>query len=164
MNLNPLLGDTSGAHTLTMAGVRIRFLVSSEESGGQWSFLEYTAPPGFPGPQPHLHRQTTELFYVLEGQLAVTLGERESTLAPGGFVLVPPGSVHSFSNPGTEPVRFLIQMSPGGTEGYFTALSEMVQNAPSWPLPDMRPVTALAERFDTFSPPVSQTGEGGTEA
>lgn len=55
---------------------------------------------------------------------------------------MPPGSVHSFSNPGTKPVRFLIQMSLGGTEGYFTALSEMVQNAPSWPLPDIWPVTA----------------------
>ena len=164
MKLNPLLGDTSAARTLTMAGVRIRFLVSAEQSGGQWSFLEYTAPPGFPGPQPHLHRQTTELFYVLEGHLTVRLGERESTLAPGGFVLVPPGAVHGFSNLGTEPVRFLIQMSPGGAEGYFTALSEMVQNAPSWPLPDLRPVTALAERFDTFAPPVTHTNEGGTGA
>ena len=164
MNVNPLLGSTSDARTLTMAGVRIRFLVSAEQSGGQWSFLKYTAPPRFPGPQPHLHRQTTELFYVLEGQLNVRLGDQESILTSGGFVLVPPGSVHSFSNPSTEPVRFLIQMSPGGAEGYFTALSEMIQNAPSWPLPDMRPVAALAERFDTFSPPVLRTGEAGAEA
>jgi hypothetical protein len=164
MNLNPLLGDTSAARTLTMAGVRIRFLVSAEQSGGQWSFLEYTAPPGFPGPQPHLHSQTTELFYVLEGQLTVRLGERRKhsytrrfcTRAArcGSWLLQPRHRTRALSDSDVA----------GGAEGYFTALSEMVQNAPSWPLPDMRPVTALAERFDIFAPPVKRTGEGGTGA
>jgi hypothetical protein len=37
-------------------------------------------------------------------------------------------------------------------EEYFVALGEIVRDAPEWPLPDMRPVATLAERFDTFSP------------
>lgn len=150
----PLLRDAGSAPTLEVMGTRIRFLVSKEETAGAWSLLEYTAPAGFPGPAPHYHARTTELFYVLEGRLTLEHGGAARVLDPGSLALVPPGVPHRFSNPGAEPCRFLIQLSPGGMEGYFTELAGLVRSAPAWPLPDMRPVAELAARFDTFSPAV----------
>ena len=52
------------------------------------------------GPDLHVHREHTDAFYVLEGELTfgVGPGAERVTVAPGGFVAVPPGVVHTFSN------------------------------------------------------------------
>lgn len=153
----PLLRRPGDARTLNAAGVTLRFLLTAEDTGGQFALLEYTAPAGFAGPQPHWHQHTTEVFYGLEGSVLMRMGEETHPLNPGELVLVPPGVVHGFQNPGTEPARFLVQVSPGGLEGYFVELVEMMENASSWPLPDMRPVAALAQRYDTHPPSPPRT-------
>ena len=56
-------------------------------------------PPGFPGPPPHVHHETADVFFVLEGELALRSATRRSRSRPDGFVLVAPGTVHTFSNP-----------------------------------------------------------------
>ena len=140
------------ASTLEVLGVRIRFLVSAEETAGAWSLIEYTAPAHFAGPAPHYHARTTELFYVLDGQLTVEAAGDAQVLTAGGLVLVPPGAPHRFSNPSDQPCRFLVQASPGGLENYFPAVAELIKESPSWPPADMRPVMEIAQRFDTFSP------------
>jgi mannose-6-phosphate isomerase-like protein (cupin superfamily) len=40
------------------------------------------------------------MFYVLEGTLTMRLGDETTELPAGSFVCVPPGVVHTFSNPG----------------------------------------------------------------
>ena len=148
----PLLRTREDAPALEMLGVRIRFLVSADETAGAWSLLEYTAPASFAGPAPHYHGSTTELFYVLEGNLTLEANGTSQVLTPGGLALVPPAVTHRFSNPAPEPCRFLIQLSPAGVEGYFAEMAKLIRNAPAWPLPDMRSVVALAEQYDTFAP------------
>lgn len=150
--IRSLLRHSAAAPSLELLGVRIRFLVEAEYTGGAWSLLEYTAPPRFPGPAPHFHGRTGELFYVLEGELALECGGVTEVLREGGMALVPPRTVHRFSNPADAPCRFLVHLTPAGVEEYFPELAGLVEEAPDWPLPDMRPVASLAERFDTFSP------------
>ena len=55
---------------------------------------------GEQGPGLHVHREHTDAFYVLEGELTfgVGPGAERVTVAPGGFVAVPPGVVHTFAN------------------------------------------------------------------
>jgi hypothetical protein len=43
----------------------------------------------------------------IEGTLTMRLGDEEREIGPGTFVCVPPGVVHTFSNPSDAPVRFL---------------------------------------------------------
>ncbi len=148
-----LLHAPGDAPSLHLLGVTIRTLVPGAATGGAWSLLEYTAPPRFTGPAPHRHGLTGELFYVLEGELALEAGGAAHRLAAGGMGMVAPGTVHRFANPADAPCRFLILVSPAGMEEYFGALAELVRAAPAWPLPDMRPVAELAERFDTFAAP-----------
>jgi mannose-6-phosphate isomerase-like protein (cupin superfamily) len=142
--------------TLSLMGVTITFLSSAEETGGAWSLIEYLAPPEFKGPAPHWHKRSTEAFYVVEGHLSLQVGERGVEAKPGDFVLVPPGTVHVWRNPEATPCKFLVFLSPSGLEGYFEAMATLMREETTWPPADMGKVIALAEKFDTFSPPAPQ--------
>ena len=55
------------------------------------------------GPDPHVHEQHADAWYVLEGELTFGLGPggEELRRAPAGaFVLVPAGVIHTFRNEG----------------------------------------------------------------
>lgn len=47
------------------------------------------------GAQPHFHKRSTELYYVLSGEGAVILNGAEHAVKPGSMVHIPPGVVHS---------------------------------------------------------------------
>lgn len=55
---------------------------------------------GEQGPGLHVHREHTDAFSVLEGELTFVVGPgaERVTVGPGGFVAVPPGVVHTFAN------------------------------------------------------------------
>jgi mannose-6-phosphate isomerase-like protein (cupin superfamily) len=76
------------------------------DTGDKFFVSETTIAPGFAGPPPHHHERLHDMFYVLEGTLTMTLGDQQHTVTAGGFVCVPPGVTHTFSNPGSTPVRF----------------------------------------------------------
>jgi len=70
-----------------------------------------SGPPRFIAP-PHLHRNDDEAWYVLEGTLCVQLGEDVVKARAGSAVLVPRGTPHTYWNPDTAPVRYLLVMTP----------------------------------------------------
>jgi len=105
--------DLSRGETITEREAReVILLVARDELSVTWSRYG----PGERGPDPHVHREHTDSFYVLEGELAFTLGpEREQVTAPAGcFVAVPPNLVHSFVNDGGTDARFLNVHTPDG--------------------------------------------------
>lgn len=62
------------------------------------------------GPDPHVHRQHADAWYVLDGELTFGLGPGSAELlrAPAEtLVLVPAGVVHTFRNEGPATARFL---------------------------------------------------------
>jgi mannose-6-phosphate isomerase-like protein (cupin superfamily) len=137
---------------ISVLGVTVEVLVSSQYTDGAWSLIEYTAPPHFRGPAPHWHSQLTETFYVVSGKMLFRLGEQEQVLQAGELAVVPPRLVHSYANPHDEPAKVLVLVSPGGFEGYFREISDLVKQEPVWPPADMSKVVALGEEYDTFSP------------
>jgi quercetin dioxygenase-like cupin family protein len=147
-----LLRPADEVPVLELLGARLRFLVSGDDTDGAWSLTEYTAPAGFTGPAPHYHVRAAEAFVVLEGTLLVEADGQVRAVEAGGVAVVPPGTVHRFSNPGADPCRFLVHLTPAGVEAYFHELGKLARANAAWPLPDMRPVLALAQRFDIYSP------------
>ncbi len=71
------------------------------------------------GPPQHIHKTEDEAFYVLEGEINVLLGERTIRAKAGSFVLIPRGTVHTFSRVGQEPAKLLAIFSPPGVEQFF---------------------------------------------
>jgi mannose-6-phosphate isomerase-like protein (cupin superfamily) len=103
---------TDATISLPGEGERIRDLVvkvSREEIDG----LEIDCGPGY-GPDPHTHEIKVDSFYILEGELDFTLGDRIVRAEPGTFVSAPPGAVHGFKSPGPGRTRFLNFHTPAG--------------------------------------------------
>ncbi len=71
----------------------------------QLSVTESWFPTARPGADLHFHRGHADSFYVLEGELAIRIGDEEHLVGPGGTVCAPPGLVHGFRS--TRPTRFL---------------------------------------------------------
>jgi mannose-6-phosphate isomerase-like protein (cupin superfamily) len=115
------------------------------DAGGRVALLESTLGPGFPGPVAHRHRKMFDTFWVLEGTLRMRLGDEEVDVAPGSYAVAPPGTVHTFSNPGSEPVRLLNVMIPGGLEQYLREVHAAVR--PGRP-PDPQLMASIAARYD----------------
>ena len=142
-----MLGPGEG-ESITIAGNEIVFKADAESTGGGIGLVEYTAVPGFPGPPPHRHRTLHDMFYVLEGTLALRLGDDTVELGPGGFAHIPPGTVHTFSNPGAEPVRFLSLQTPGGFEEYFREAAAALGTGPF----DPAVLAGVIARYDVEAP------------
>jgi mannose-6-phosphate isomerase-like protein (cupin superfamily) len=137
----------SGQGDLYEAGdMRLRILAQSPDQ--PIAFMDSTVPPAFPGPVRHRHTHMTDVFFVLDGELTFDIGGELRVVGPGGFVLVPPGVVHTFANPGQIPARFLNIFQPAGLEQYLKeALRRMAEGRP-WSPAEM---AEIAARYD-FAP------------
>ena len=120
---------------------------TGDDTGGTFYLGESVIAPGFPGPPPHVHEELHDTFYVLEGALTVRLGDETKELAAGSFVCVPPGVVHTFSNPGDAPVRLLNFNTPAWFENYMRDLAKLL--AEGTPTPEQ--MAEVASRYD-FKP------------
>jgi mannose-6-phosphate isomerase-like protein (cupin superfamily) len=75
----------------------------------------------------HIHRQHTDLFYVLGGELTVMLGTDggTATVPAGTLARVPPLVVHGFRNASSDEVRYLNFHAPGrGFADFLRALRD----------------------------------------
>src|SRR5207248_2182875 len=65
--------------------------------------------PGEKGPDPHVHRQHSDAFYVLEGEVEFGLGPDTTPMSggPGTFTAAPPNVVHTFRNSSDATAVFL---------------------------------------------------------
>lgn len=95
-------------------------------TGGRFDFM--VGSVGYlAGPPLHVHREQDDTLYVLEGVLAVQVGDEVFDLGPGDFATVPPGVPHTFDNirKDQEPVRVCNLMTPGGLDAQFRDMSAL---------------------------------------
>jgi mannose-6-phosphate isomerase-like protein (cupin superfamily) len=123
-----LVPPGEGATLLSPSGLAQWLKAAECDTGGAYSLWESLTLP-HEGPQPHIHANHEEAFYVLSGELEMRLGERTVTAGAGTFVLVPRGTVHAFTNHGPEPARMLTIMSPP-MDRYRAALTDLMLALP----------------------------------
>jgi quercetin dioxygenase-like cupin family protein len=110
--------EPGAGRRLWVVGDTMTFKATAETTGGSVMAVEVLASPGG-GPPPHVHEQEDELWYVLDGELEITLGDETFRAATGAFAFAPRGTLHCFRNPLDRPARVLIVFTPGGFEGFF---------------------------------------------
>jgi mannose-6-phosphate isomerase-like protein (cupin superfamily) len=113
-----------------------------------YSLAEWLAPPAVPGPPLHVHRETDEAFYVLDGTFGFQMGDETIIGPPGAFVFIPNGLPHTYWNQGPTPARLLVVISPAGFESYFEELSEELASAGDSQDEAMRVRRRLSAKYD----------------
>jgi len=145
-----VVGRGEAERQYTARGSVMFFKAVAEQDGGDFSLMERTLPPGGRRPPPHRHTNCSEAYFVLDGLVSVVVEDRDLTVGPEGFVLVPRGTAHTFGNGGAEPARLLVIHAPA-MDAYFAGLHEL-WNRGEPPTPDEE--RALMRQFgmETVSP------------
>lgn len=94
--------------------------LSGIDTGGAYCLLEVSLAPGMPVPR-HTHTREDEAYFVLAGELAVTVGEKTFVLRPGDTLLAPRDIPHQLRNSGNTTNHYLLVFSPSGFEEFITA-------------------------------------------
>jgi quercetin dioxygenase-like cupin family protein len=140
-----VLGPGEGK-IVSVLGDPYTYKVVGGDTGGNYSLIEHTTAGD--GPPPHIHQSEEEAFYVLAGEVNVTIGDQTIRGTAGSFVLIPRGTVHTFSTVGTAPAKMLVIISPAGFEQFFTEIDGVT---------DVEKIMTLAPRYnlEIMGPPGS---------
>lgn len=90
----PIVVDRNNSpRSLNVVGEHITVLASGAQTGSYEIF--HQAGPEGSGPPPHSH-PWDEAFYVIQGEIAFGIGDRELIARPGTLVHLPAGTTHWF--------------------------------------------------------------------
>jgi quercetin dioxygenase-like cupin family protein len=118
-------------------------LVSGEQTKGQYSIMEQLMPAAA-GPPPHVHEHGDEIFYVLDGEMAMQLGDQVIVATKGQMVRVPAGTTHAFAVK-SETARVLNFYVPAGLDLQVAMLGTPATAATLPPEGAQRPPSAEAQ-------------------
>lgn len=107
---------------LTFGEITIVVRVSAEDSAGAMTVIEEIEP--ISDTPLHVHGREHELFYIVEGEHIITLGEQEHRLGPGDAIFAPRGVPHAQRRVEPGVGREMVAFIPGGFEQFFRDLAE----------------------------------------
>lgn len=151
------------ADDLWFLATRVRVRLSSRDNDARLSILEHWAARG-DSPPLHLHRDTDEVFHVLEGELRLRVGERDIRARPGDVLLAPKGTAHSYLVLSEAGARIMTITTGGSFEEAVRAVSRPASGGglpPHTPPPGPEEMGRLTELFgrygiDFVGPPLSE--------
>ena len=149
------------SHTAQRAGAtndlprvpRTAVLVAGKETAGRFALL-VTVEMGGTEPPRHCHHWEDEALYVLEGELAVCLGDEWHRVPAGAAVSLPRGGEHGLVV-ATREARVLAALTPAGFEGFYREVAGAA--------PGLERLVALAARYgcEITGPPPTSPAPGG---
>lgn len=114
-NAFPRRVNMKNNQTLWVLGHKVTYV----ETIGDYALLEVSATSNVPGPPPHYHEDTPELFHIISGKLDVLHDGHWRTLEKGQSLIIPKKERHTFINNTPNEARFITTFSPKGFEGFF---------------------------------------------
>jgi mannose-6-phosphate isomerase-like protein (cupin superfamily) len=118
----PFTLEADAGELLQFGDVKILVRASAESTGGAFSLFE-EVPPLVDTPR-HVHANDDELFYILDGEHVIEVGDRELRVGPGGVVFAPRGIPHAQRRVEPGVGRLMVLTTPGGLDGFFRQLTE----------------------------------------
>jgi quercetin dioxygenase-like cupin family protein len=103
------------AQDVSVPGLDARLLLSAEESAGRLSVLDVFVAPGYSAAPTQLASEE-QWWYVIDGELDVTVGNVTTQLKAGGFAFAPRGTTHAIANNSGKPAHMVRIHSPAGYE------------------------------------------------
>lgn len=131
----------SDAETFWFVGTLAMIKAGAEQTGGVLSVVEFTHAPGFATP-PHVHHESDEAFYILEGKMRGFCGAHSWQAGPGSFIWLPRGIPHGYAVDGETLLRSLAITLPAGFERFIREVGEPARER-TLPAPAPLDVTKL---------------------
>jgi quercetin dioxygenase-like cupin family protein len=145
-----LIRNPGEGRTIAVVGDVYRFLATCEDTDGKYALWEAIVPPGG-GPPPHVHSREEEGFYVLEGEITLTINGERAVATTGMFANMPVGTPHSFKNESNQPAKMLISVAPAGLEKMFFEVGVPLPEGTTTTLPptkeEIEKLLATAPRY-----------------
>ena len=123
-------------------GMLAEIKASAAETGGMYTLVEITAPAGLQTPL-HVHYREDEGFYVLEGSVAIEVGEEVVELGAGEHAFGPRNVPHRFTV-GPDGAHMIWVLTPGGFDAFVEEVSVPAE-APTIPPAHVLPPENAAE-------------------
>jgi mannose-6-phosphate isomerase-like protein (cupin superfamily) len=122
----------------------VRLLADADLTGGALSTQRVTLEHGADGASPHLHRNSSEMFFILDGTAQLLVGADVLTLHTGDLAVVPPAMAHAFAAPPATNADLLIVITPGVERfEYFRLTARVAQGQAT-----LEDLLAVQDRFD----------------
>lgn len=130
-------------------GTLMEVKATGQETNGVFSLIEGLLPPGYETPL-HVKSKEEDMYYVLEGELTFTVGDKIIQGKAGTFIFVPRHIKHKFKVEGSSPAKVLFMFTPAGVEQFFIEMGVPADNyeLPSEPVSfDMDKFVATAQKY-----------------
>jgi quercetin dioxygenase-like cupin family protein len=119
MDAKGVVVPPGGGPVLSMAPGRSAALkLLGSDTGDSVMLFEETAPAGTETTF-HLHRDSDEVAWVLDGEITFKIGEEVTVGGTGTCAFLPRGVPHAWKNTGTQTARVLFLYTPAGAGGFF---------------------------------------------
>jgi mannose-6-phosphate isomerase-like protein (cupin superfamily) len=125
-----------GGEVVRLGPATVRILEDGSTTGHRLGIAEITVAPRSAGPPQHRHARHDEGFYVVRGIARFTVGTMTYDASAGTLAMIPPGTPHTFANPGDEQLVMLNSFTPDLYVQYFRDLRELTAGG-SAPAPDV---------------------------
>lgn len=133
------------------------FKVVGDDTNGAFTVAELTAGPEL-GPPPHIHHNSDESFYILEGTFDFSLAGRAFSAGAGAFVYLPKGVVHAHRAGGGVSAKALVLQSPAGVERFIEEAGKPATDPsirPALPGPsEFEKIVTIANKHGIEVPPI----------
>lgn len=113
-------------------GFDVRTLLRGEESSGRFCFHSIILPPGAEIPA-HGHATGDTYWFVLGGEVELTIGSVTETISGRGFGFAPEQTTQALANRSNAPAEVYVGHSPAGADHAFAAAHRLAQTGETRP-------------------------------
>ncbi|HZX85117.1 MAG TPA: cupin domain-containing protein [Reyranella sp.] len=113
-----------GKHLEEASGQVMSMKLFGRDTRQSVTLFEQTVPAGSKSSWLHLHRDSDEIAWVLEGEFAFKVGATVTTGGPGTCAFLPRNVPHAWKNSGTRPGRVVFLYTPAGAGRFVEEMLE----------------------------------------
>src|SRR5579859_4433946 len=113
-----------GKHLKESSGQVVSMKLFGRETGQSVTLFEQSVPAGSKNSWLHLHHDSDEIAWVLEGEFTFKIGDEVTTGGPGTCAFMPRNVPHAWKNSGSEAGRVLFLYTPAAAGELIEALAD----------------------------------------